>query len=50
MPYPYAIDDHQTANAKWLANSGAAIVMPQSEMTEETIVKELTKIISDKNV
>ncbi len=50
VPYPYAIDDHQTANAKWLANSGAAIVMPQSEMTEENIVKELTKIISDKNV
>ena len=50
VPYPYAIDDHQTANAMWLANNGAAIVMPQSEMTEENIVKELTQIISDKTV
>ena len=50
VPYPYAIDDHQTANAMWLANNGAAIVMQQSEMTEETIVKELTKIISDVTV
>jgi UDP-N-acetylglucosamine--N-acetylmuramyl-(pentapeptide) pyrophosphoryl-undecaprenol N-acetylglucosamine transferase len=50
VPYPYAIDDHQTANAMWLANNGAAIVMQQSEMTEETIVKQLTKIISDTTV
>lgn len=50
VPYPYAIDDHQTANAMWLANNGAAIVMPQSDMTEQSIVKELTKIIADKKV
>lgn len=50
VPYPYAIDDHQTANAMWLANNGAAIVMQQSEMSEESIVKELTKIISDLSV
>jgi UDP-N-acetylglucosamine--N-acetylmuramyl-(pentapeptide) pyrophosphoryl-undecaprenol N-acetylglucosamine transferase len=31
------VDDHQTANAKFLALAGGAIVLPQSEMTPESI-------------
>lgn len=32
VPYPHAVDDHQTANARFLANAGAAILLPQSEL------------------
>lgn len=29
VPYPHAVDDHQTANARFLADRGAAVLMPQ---------------------
>ena len=32
VPFPYAVDDHQTANAKFLSDSGAAVLIPQAEM------------------
>ena len=35
IPYPYAVDDHQTANADYLASAGAAIVKQQHELTSE---------------
>ena len=37
VPFPYAVDDHQTANARFLADQGAAILVPQSEMTAEKL-------------
>ena len=33
VPFPYAVDDHQTANARFLVEHGAAILLPQPEMT-----------------
>jgi UDP-N-acetylglucosamine--N-acetylmuramyl-(pentapeptide) pyrophosphoryl-undecaprenol N-acetylglucosamine transferase len=33
VPFPHAVDDHQTANARFLADSGAAMLIRQSEMT-----------------
>jgi UDP-N-acetylglucosamine--N-acetylmuramyl-(pentapeptide) pyrophosphoryl-undecaprenol N-acetylglucosamine transferase len=33
VPFPHAVDDHQTANAKFLAGRGAAILLPQSELS-----------------
>jgi len=32
VPFPYAVDDHQTANARFLADAGAALVIPQGEL------------------
>jgi UDP-N-acetylglucosamine--N-acetylmuramyl-(pentapeptide) pyrophosphoryl-undecaprenol N-acetylglucosamine transferase len=37
VPYPHAVDDHQTANARFLSNAGAAILLPQSELTAEKL-------------
>ncbi len=37
VPYPHAVDDHQTANARFLANAGAAILLPQTELTAEKL-------------
>ena len=35
VPFPHAVDDHQTANARWLAAQGAAYLLPQNELTVE---------------
>lgn len=48
IPYPFAIDDHQTANAKWMANAGAAIVMPQREMTVVALKNILIELNTDR--
>jgi UDP-N-acetylglucosamine--N-acetylmuramyl-(pentapeptide) pyrophosphoryl-undecaprenol N-acetylglucosamine transferase len=32
VPFPYAVDDHQTANARFLADSGAAVLVRQSDV------------------
>jgi UDP-N-acetylglucosamine--N-acetylmuramyl-(pentapeptide) pyrophosphoryl-undecaprenol N-acetylglucosamine transferase len=37
IPYPYAAENHQTYNAKELANAGAAVVYQQSELTAEKL-------------
>ncbi|AYA67497.1 undecaprenyldiphospho-muramoylpentapeptide beta-N-acetylglucosaminyltransferase [Acinetobacter sp. WCHA55] len=37
VPLPSAVDDHQTANAKFLANIGAAKICPQASMTPESL-------------
>jgi UDP-N-acetylglucosamine--N-acetylmuramyl-(pentapeptide) pyrophosphoryl-undecaprenol N-acetylglucosamine transferase len=37
VPFPHAVDDHQTANARFLADQGAAILVPQKEMTAEKL-------------
>ena len=41
VPYLHAADDHQTANAKALAEAGAAILVPQPELTAERLAREL---------
>ncbi len=46
VPYPFAVDDHQTANANYLVSSDAAILLPQNELTAEklkVIVMSLTR-------
>jgi UDP-N-acetylglucosamine--N-acetylmuramyl-(pentapeptide) pyrophosphoryl-undecaprenol N-acetylglucosamine transferase len=42
VPFPFAVDDHQTTNAKFLSDQGAATLLPQTEMTAEVIVKMLS--------
>ena len=37
VPFPLAVDDHQTVNARFLSSVGAAILLPQAEMTPEAI-------------
>ena len=33
VPYPHAAGDHQSANARWMADAGAAIVIPDGELS-----------------
>ncbi|MEW6253328.1 MAG: undecaprenyldiphospho-muramoylpentapeptide beta-N-acetylglucosaminyltransferase [Planctomycetota bacterium] len=37
VPFPFAVDDHQTGNAAFLADAGAAWLMPQQELTAEKL-------------
>jgi UDP-N-acetylglucosamine--N-acetylmuramyl-(pentapeptide) pyrophosphoryl-undecaprenol N-acetylglucosamine transferase len=37
VPYPHAADDHQTANAKFLADQGAAIMIADKSLTGQTL-------------
>ena len=37
VPFPHAVDNHQTGNARFLANAGAAILLPQKELTPERL-------------
>lgn len=37
VPFPHAVDDHQTANAWFLAQQDAALLMPQAEMSAEML-------------
>ncbi|MBI2312743.1 MAG: undecaprenyldiphospho-muramoylpentapeptide beta-N-acetylglucosaminyltransferase [Betaproteobacteria bacterium] len=33
VPYPFAVDDHQTWNARFLSGAGAAVLLPQGELS-----------------
>ncbi len=44
VPFPYAVDDHQTANARYLADADAAIVLQERDMTPEKLAAVLRKI------
>jgi len=37
VPYPFAVDDHQTGNAKFLVNVGGAFLLPQKQLTPEAV-------------
>jgi UDP-N-acetylglucosamine--N-acetylmuramyl-(pentapeptide) pyrophosphoryl-undecaprenol N-acetylglucosamine transferase len=37
VPFPFAVDDHQTANARFLAEAGAAVLVQQKELTAEKL-------------
>ena len=49
VPFPFAVDDHQTENAKYLSDSGAAILMPQDDMTKESLSEVLEELCGDRN-
>ena len=41
VPYPAAVDDHQTANARPMAEAGAAMIVPEDELTPERLAELL---------
>ncbi|WP_070987613.1 undecaprenyldiphospho-muramoylpentapeptide beta-N-acetylglucosaminyltransferase [Halofilum ochraceum] len=48
VPYPHAVDDHQTVNARWLADAGAAVVVQERELDVERLTRELTTLLGDR--
>jgi UDP-N-acetylglucosamine--N-acetylmuramyl-(pentapeptide) pyrophosphoryl-undecaprenol N-acetylglucosamine transferase len=43
VPYPHAVDDHQTGNARFLAGRGAALLIPQREFTPQRLSETLAR-------
>ena len=47
VPYPHATADHQTSNARWMADAGAAIVIADAELTPAGIEEEIGALLAD---
>jgi UDP-N-acetylglucosamine--N-acetylmuramyl-(pentapeptide) pyrophosphoryl-undecaprenol N-acetylglucosamine transferase len=47
VPYPHATDDHQTANARQLAEAGAAWLVPQPDFTAQALADRLSALLND---
>ncbi len=44
VPFPHAVDDHQTANARFLVDAGAAWLVPQAELTPTSLAQRLREL------
>jgi len=47
IPYAAATADHQTANARGLVDAGAAILIPESQMTVENVAEQITNVLDN---
>ncbi|OPX56115.1 UDP-N-acetylglucosamine-N-acetylmuramylpentapeptide N-acetylglucosamine transferase [Oceanospirillum multiglobuliferum] len=47
VPLPIAVDDHQTANARFLVNEDAAVLLPQKEMSVEHLAERLQLLFAE---
>ncbi|MDX1253662.1 MAG: glycosyltransferase, partial [Oceanisphaera sp.] len=48
VPYPHAVDDHQTANGNYLAQAGAAILIQQRDLGPDRLANELRALDREK--
>jgi UDP-N-acetylglucosamine--N-acetylmuramyl-(pentapeptide) pyrophosphoryl-undecaprenol N-acetylglucosamine transferase len=48
VPYPYATADHQTGNAAFMERAGAAVVIPDGEMTGPRLAQEVGRLLADR--
>lgn len=48
VPYPHAAADHQTANARWMERHGAALIVPDGELTAERLGQEAGALLADR--
>ena len=47
VPFPYAADNHQEVNARSLTEAGAAVMVPQSELTADRLADEVAAVLCD---
>jgi UDP-N-acetylglucosamine--N-acetylmuramyl-(pentapeptide) pyrophosphoryl-undecaprenol N-acetylglucosamine transferase len=47
VPFPFAVDDHQVGNARYLSNAGAARLVLQRDLTPARLADELSALLSD---
>jgi UDP-N-acetylglucosamine--N-acetylmuramyl-(pentapeptide) pyrophosphoryl-undecaprenol N-acetylglucosamine transferase len=48
VPYPHASADHQSSNARWMAQAGAAVVVADSDLTPERLSSEVASLLADR--
>jgi UDP-N-acetylglucosamine--N-acetylmuramyl-(pentapeptide) pyrophosphoryl-undecaprenol N-acetylglucosamine transferase len=49
IPYPHASGNHQAANARWMAERGAATIVPDAELTPERLRAEVDALVQDRS-
>ena len=48
VPYPHAVDDHQTRNAEFLVERGAALLLSETGLDAEQLAASLDDLLSDR--
>jgi UDP-N-acetylglucosamine--N-acetylmuramyl-(pentapeptide) pyrophosphoryl-undecaprenol N-acetylglucosamine transferase len=49
VPYPHASADHQSANARWMAQAGAAVAIPDAELSAARLGREVAALLADRS-
>jgi UDP-N-acetylglucosamine--N-acetylmuramyl-(pentapeptide) pyrophosphoryl-undecaprenol N-acetylglucosamine transferase len=49
VPYPHAAADHQTTNARWMADAGAAVVITDAELTGARLARQVAELLADRS-
>jgi UDP-N-acetylglucosamine--N-acetylmuramyl-(pentapeptide) pyrophosphoryl-undecaprenol N-acetylglucosamine transferase len=47
VPYPHATADHQAGNARYMADAGAAVVVPDADVSAERLRREVGELVAD---
>jgi UDP-N-acetylglucosamine--N-acetylmuramyl-(pentapeptide) pyrophosphoryl-undecaprenol N-acetylglucosamine transferase len=47
VPFPHAVDDHQTTNARFLSDAGAAWLVPQAQLQAVDLAERLQRVQRD---
>ena len=49
VPFPFAVDDHQTANAEALVAAGGAVLLPQADLRGSTLADLIIGLAADRD-
>jgi UDP-N-acetylglucosamine--N-acetylmuramyl-(pentapeptide) pyrophosphoryl-undecaprenol N-acetylglucosamine transferase len=49
IPYPHAVDDHQTKNGAYLVQAGAAVLIPQADLTPQRLADMIATLACDRD-
>lgn len=49
VPFPHAVDDHQTVNGRYLVDAGAALMIQESQLTADCLVKTLIPLLRNRS-
>ncbi|SEQ93074.1 UDP-N-acetylglucosamine-N-acetylmuramylpentapeptide N-acetylglucosamine transferase [Solimonas aquatica] len=48
VPFPAAVDDHQTRNAQYLVAAGAALLLPEAQLSPDSLASVLRELMADR--
>jgi UDP-N-acetylglucosamine--N-acetylmuramyl-(pentapeptide) pyrophosphoryl-undecaprenol N-acetylglucosamine transferase len=48
VPFPHAVDDHQTANGQYLVQGGAALLVQERDLSAELLAQRLRDLLTDR--
>ncbi|ADJ27197.1 undecaprenyldiphospho-muramoylpentapeptide beta-N-acetylglucosaminyltransferase [Nitrosococcus watsonii] len=50
VPFPLAIDDHQRANAEYLVAAGAALLLPEKELSSSRLAQAIEHLVANRSI